>query len=337
MWHYDIEMSDIDIDINELLDLLSAHKISFIKVLLRNNDLPVSGNKKDLRKRLLEACNKGDVKPEHVLSFVNQIEGWGNQHVFLYQSPSQKLVQTWRDETSVKDILRANRCLGLLNKDRPVLLPEKPTISTIIWQVNHVRIVWTLKRSWEERLEDKDTESENSQVIWKAYAKKHARGTLAFDWHLGSGEAMVMIQRLPSGTKYVEERDKLANMMSGLIDLSEFKPVRISKAIKQINDSRVARVRRSVLDTPAGGGASFRSSGMRKAVRDDPVLRQAEQAIAENSIGSHGNYYWLKDTGGNLERDFHVTLNAKDQRVGLFGDRLEREVRYVIGCIRSYC
>lgn len=329
--------SKTDIDINELVDLISAHKMFFIKELLRKNGVPVSGNKEDLCERLHRACGNGTVKPHDALSYLDQIEGWGNQHIFLYKSPSQRLAQTWRDKSKVEKILRSNRCLGLLNKNRPILLPEKPTISSIVWTPHHLRIVWTLKRSWEERLENKDEVSEDSQVIWKAYEKKHARGTLAFDWHLGSGEAMVMIQRLPSGTKYAEERDNVADMMSGLIKLNEFQAVRISKAIKKINESGVARVRKSVLSTPAGGGASFRSAGKNRAVRDDPLLRQAVQIVATQSIGNQGNYYWLQDSDGNLDRDFHITLNANDQRVGLFGERLESEVRYVVGCIRSYC
>ncbi len=324
-------------DTDDLLDLLFAHKLPFIKELLRAHEIPVSGSKPELREKLSREIGRGSLGQAAILSYLDQIEGWGNQHVFLYKSPNQQVQQTWRNETKVKEILRENRCLGLLNKDRPVLLPDKPTISRINWTPGHLRIVWTLKRTWEERLQSSDEESEDEKLIWRAYARKKARGTLAFDWHLGSGEAMVMIQRLPSGTKYEEERDMLTNMMSGLVDINDFQPVRLSQAIKAINESDEVRARKIVLDTPAGGGASFRSSGKGRSVADDPDLRQAEVTVAGNSIGNLGNYYWLKGDHGQLDRDFHVTLHAKDQRVGLFGERYEREVRYVIGRIRSYC
>ncbi len=88
-------------DADDLLDLLFAHKLQFIKELLRKHGVPVSGSKPDLRKKLSQEIGRGSLDQASILSYLDQIEGWGNQHVFLYKSSSQKAQQTWKNENKV--------------------------------------------------------------------------------------------------------------------------------------------------------------------------------------------------------------------------------------------
>ena len=52
--------------------------------------------------------------------------------------------------------------------------------------------------------------------------------------------------------------------------------------------------------------------------------------------GLLGNFYWLPARGG-LARELHSKLYASDQRVGIFGEHLEKDVRHVLVRIRRHC
>ena len=48
------------------------------------------------------------------------------------------------------------------------------------------------------------------------------------------------------------------------------------------------------------------------------------------------NLYWLS-VQDKPERELHTKLYASDQRIGIFGEHQERDVRYVLSRIRHYC
>ncbi|MCW5891422.1 MAG: SAP domain-containing protein [bacterium] len=74
-------------DVDQALELLFAHKLEFIREFLRDRELPVSGSKEELRERLRQAVVGDYVSVGEVLLYLDQIEGWGDQHLYLYTVP----------------------------------------------------------------------------------------------------------------------------------------------------------------------------------------------------------------------------------------------------------
>jgi hypothetical protein len=319
-----------------LLDCALAHKAENLRAFLEQVDLPRSGTKDVLRERLLAYLNQEPKNTVVLTEFLNRIEGWGNQHVYLYTAPSE-LSKRWRSGEYVEGLLRRNRVLSILNRPRPVVLPLSPTLSSIQWTPQRVRFIWNEKREWLERREDADTETVAVNLVFHAWERKDARGTLAFDWDLQSAEAMLMIQRLPSGTHYSRVRDEMVRWLSSFVDLSAFEVVRVSSAIKPILESGEVRERRTRWETTQGGKATFTSPGLDKDIRADATLRAMEAAGRGNIQGSMGNMYWLVRDGSTLDHEFHTFLHRKDQRLAIMGEKIEEEVRYVIGRIRAHC
>jgi hypothetical protein len=200
-----------------------------------------------------------------------------------------------------------------------------------------VRFIWNEKREWFERREDADVEAYEENLVFRAWKRKSARGTLAFDWDLQSGEAMLMIQRLPTGTEYAKIRDEMVKWLGPFVDLNAFDVVRVSPAIKGILESGEVRERRTRWETIQGGKATFTSPGLSKDIRADATLRKMEDAGSGAIQGSMGNMYWLPKDGSTLRQEFHSLLHRKDQRIGIMGEKIEEEVRYVIGRIRAHC
>lgn len=321
---------------SDLLDCVLAHNLEFARSFLKEHDLPKSGTAAELRERLEAFLAEDDENAEVLTSYLDRIEGWGRQQVYLYKS-KRGLSAKWKDEAKVRATLAKAEVEDLLNEARPILLPDERTLTSISWSKRRLRLVWTEARSWEERVEDEDYEAEEG-MYYRAYVSRHERGTLAFDWDLVSGDAMLMIQQLPRGTAYAEVRDELQTDMHPIIDLSDFSLVELQDAITSLNESAEVRVRQRALDTMGGSRVSMTSSSRGTGIREDPTLELVDEAIEDGVTGYLGNFYWLESQSkGNLSRDVHTTLYAKDHRVGVFGELPEKEVQYVLGRIRTHC
>jgi len=80
----------------------------------------------------------------------------------------------------------------------------------------------------------------------------------------------------------------------------------------------------------------FTSRGRKRdAFQDDPDLSASRNALRDTAAVL-GNFYW-QPVEGSLKREVHVKLYAQDQRVGVFGELDEVDVRYVLSRIRHHC
>jgi hypothetical protein len=315
-----------------VLDYLLSHKMAYTQELLRARGLAFSGTKARLRQRLEEYLGDGRVDALDLLRLLNRIEGWGNQHIYLYRA-SDQLIEPWLKEDSARKRLTELGLGHLFNRQLPLVLPMTAALSSVEWTPERLRFIWVERRQWEERASEEDMEGD--AVVWRAYRINVARGLVAFDWDLVSGHAMLMIQRLPRGTQYLPIRDRFERELEPIVGLSLFQPVRVSRAIQRIQASDEVRGRQLAYQTRRGGKATFTSAGRSRDTFADPDLARARQALESGVAGVLGNFYWLPAQGG-LTRELHSKLYASDQRVGIFGEHLEKDVRYVLFRIRHH-
>jgi hypothetical protein len=320
-------------EVKLVLDYLDSHKMAFMQEFLRARGLPFSGTKAKLRDRVEGYLDDGRVEAAELVQLLNEIEGWGNQHIYLYKG-SDQLIRPWLEEDSVKERLANLGAADLFNRRRPLVLPEEPTLSSVEWTPDRVRFVWVEKRQWEERVAEEDFEEEG--MVWRAYRIRVSRGLVAFDWDLVSGHAMLMIQRLPSGTKYRLVRDEFETKLEPAIGLSQFEQMRVSRAIQPVEASGEVRRRKLSYQARLGGKATFTSADQSSDTYADAAIARAGQLLREETTGWLGNFYWLSQEG-RLERDLHVQIYASDQRIGIFGEHKEQDARYVLSRIRHYC
>jgi hypothetical protein len=320
-------------EVKLVLDYLDSHKMAFMQEFLRARGLPFSGTKAKLRERVEGYLGDGRVEAAELVQLLNEIEGWGNQHIYLYKA-SDQLIKPWLKEDSARERLANLGASDLFNRRRPLLLAEGPTLSSVEWTPHRVRFVWIEKRQWEERAAEEDFEERG--IVWRAYRINVSRGLIAFDWDLVSGHAMLTIQRLPRGTKYHLIRAEFERKLEPAIGLSQFEQMRVSRAIHPIEASNEVRRRQLAYRTRYGGKATFTSADQSSDTFADVALERVGQALREGTTGWLGNFYWIP-IEGKPEREFHAKLYASDQRIGIFGEQKEQDVRHVLSRIRHYC
>lgn len=310
-----------------LLDLLLSHTREYVADLLRAKNIPHSGTKDELRQRLGENLESGNMTIEELITLLDQIEGNGNQHIYLHRC-SQGYLRKLKQENYVRHQLEEAGQGDLYNRNQPLLLPQQPTISSITHNDRWLRLKWVEKREWYELISD---QMENGLRV-KKYEPHITRGITIFRIDLVSGNAELMIQRLPRGTNYEEVRERYDQELGRMIDLDAFSLLDTGQAIGRIEDSGEVERRACNYITVAGGKAGFKSRSRGADYISDPSLKRARSALGTSIAGLLGNFYWLPCE--NLSRKIHTHIYLN--RVGIFGECTEQEVNYVLSRIRHF-
>lgn len=330
----------MDEDFDQVLDYLFASTKDPISGFLQSLQLPYSGNKDVLRERVVKAVRDGATTQGDIVDLLNHIEGWGNQHVYLYQTTVEQR-RPWRTEGRARQRLARIDAAELMNERLPVVLPEEPTLVSVGWSPEHVRFVWVEKRAYTQRREDLDrTEGELEEgleagaIIFKAFEGKVQRAITTFDWNLSNGHAALLIHQLQSGENYSAIRDNYESAIEEAVGVSNFRRVSIGRAIQPLVDSDETRNRQVEEATAIGGQARLTSGSRADDIIDDPGLVGAKAGLG-NTSAVMGNFYWLP-VEPNLQREIRTKLYATDQRVGIFKQCTETEVRHVLSRIRFF-
>lgn len=342
-------------EFNLLLEYLSAHKKEFLKDFLRERGLFHSYNKDELMQKVREYVEEDRLSFEELVELLNTIEGWGDQHIYLYDAPAP-LSARWRDPIEVRKILDDAGYDNLFNNSLPMVLPDDATLSSIQWSTSRVRFVWVDKRTWREHDETLDYTQQvppdrstffREEIEWRAYRVRTGRGLIAFDWDLISGDAMLLIQRIPRSrvNSYREVRDQFEGELRPFVDLSAFDRVRVSHAVRSLELSDETRRYQLKYLSDYRGQLTVTSPNSKTDVfTDDPVIERTRAALDDEETGESGatgllgRFYW-QPVPTQLTREIYTLIYGEDdddQRVGIYAEHLEGDVRYVLSRIRHY-
>ena len=127
--------------------IMRAQGNRFIKELLRRKkaELPerkirIGATKEDFEQNVLQAIGDGDLRLKDFDDWTEEVEGWGNQHVYLYAVPDGV-----RDQLTPAAVRQKAAAAGLDHVwDGSTLLefPEQPELTSISFNESVLRIVW---------------------------------------------------------------------------------------------------------------------------------------------------------------------------------------------------
>ena len=114
-------------EIPDLLNIIFNHRKAALQGFLRDRRQAFSGTQEKLRERVEGYLSDGSVRAEELVELLDRIEGWGNQHIYLYRAPDV-LIERWNSERKALAALKAHGKEHLLNRRRPLVLPANPQL-----------------------------------------------------------------------------------------------------------------------------------------------------------------------------------------------------------------
>jgi len=271
---------------------------------------------------------------EDLVSLLDQIEGFGNQHIYLFKIP-----ETWLEKLCdinwVKTVFEDHGLIDVYNQYKPLVLPEQPEVISINHSSDWLRIRWVTKREKLELMEErKEADEKKREILVKKFLIRKYRATTMFRVSLITGDAELLIHRLPQGFDYRREKNKYLRRLDEWFGWGVLRHLDLYPAISKIENSGEVRVRDVGVRTVRGSHIDIISPSRKHGIHDDPDAFSARRTI-RTGTGSKGNFYWLPDkTGGMLSREVH-TIIYRD-RVAFLGEYREEEINYVLGRIRHF-
>jgi hypothetical protein len=330
-----------------LIDFVLALRKSHIQDFLNQVELPKSGTKEDLRERLQDALDGGDLTYERLVDFLDSVSPWGKQHVFLYHGPGND-VQAWKDPDHVWGLLKQHRLGRLFNARLPLILPEKLTLSSVTHADGRLRVTAVEKRDYTERTpehdEEKETES-GDRITLKAYIHHLTRTLAAFEWDLNANVAMLQITQLQEDGDYEELAEQFTQLIKPWLDIKPFGAVDLRPVIRRLHEiekNGQAETRSHGIDYRSlqGRRVSARSPSARASVLGEAFIDDAMDSVRKNSVGHLGNFYWLAGVKSGpainpLTGEVHLIIVGAKSRVNFPTPNSEDVVRYVLHRMRA--
>lgn len=323
-----------DTEVVEIIDLLLAHKKEYIQEFLRENGFRFSGTKEDLRERLLNLYGRGKITREQILQQLDLIEGYGNQHVYLFRIPEHH-IERFRNRENVMRIFKDNNLEDVYNNYRALAFPDEPEVASITHNDDWLKIRWVVKKEKIQLLEERrEIDEQNREILTKKYVIRKYRGVTMFRLSLISGDAELLIYRLPQGSRYEQEKDRYLSYLTDWFNWGLLSNINLYPVISRIEDSDEVRTRNVGLRTAKGSHIEISSPSRTAGIENDPDAWNARQTI-RTGIGNRGNFYWLSEkSNGALSRKIHTIIYP--DRIAFFGECREEEVNYVLGRVRHY-
>lgn len=329
-------MSDINVDIGkidqrkQLVETILSHKKEHIDTFLSNRRLPYSYTKKTLKSKLIEGLDEEKFSEIDLIDLLDAIEEFGNQHIYLFNCNPDYL-ETLQDPSYIQGKLDENNLKNLYNNKHRIFIPNDVELSSVIHDDNTLKFKWVEKRIWkipldEDRIED-DKYIEVHQI-------NISRGVTTFRVDLVSGTTELMIQKLSMQPNYKDIKEDYLHKLSNFVETYSFQQTRLRRAIKFIEESNEVEKRQINFETISGGKVAFKSRDRGADYTNDPSLSSARNALGSNVSGSLGNFYWKPND--ILKRAIHTYIYSEDDRVGILGQCVEREVNYVLSRIRYF-
>lgn len=324
-------------DIQLIVSLLEqTTTIPIVQKFLKDNGLPHSGTWEDIyKKRVLPAVLDNKLTNRDLLSFLSEVEEYGNQHIFLYQCDEGLVDELMNKAATEKKLIDIGYSDALYNSNA-LSQPNDPEVSEIRWEEDgeDKRLIFKIKETRVFEVHDKDVR-ENG-VLTRLYNLVRKRVVTVATLHSNG----CLEIRIPSQTgSYLSEITRIFKLLK-IIPKASCSAISLTKAKKEIWENRVTlshsiRFSNSYLRNEHGIKITA-STGSKK---DDLALDAGAVSGLQGFLNHNGDYeginFWFKESTPLPSEDIHVILNGELNEFAIPANCSKSDYKYVLNEIKK--
>ena len=304
-----------------------------------NLQIDSTSTKEDIIGFILDDIRKNKAHKEHLYNFVNKVQEWGRQHIFLFRSkPDIRADFKKLSLDSIQKTLIEEKVKLKLNESIPLFMPEKngfELFKVTLDEGKKLSLVWAERRVVYSRYEDDDYIDKESGLEYRAWKSHQARGILVFDWNLLTGQMMIRVSQAENKSTYENGKRHILQSINTIfkIPTNSWTRLDIRKCIANIKDSGEVSTKKFNQETQSGGKQSLQSRDKKHGIEADRELSDASKAMKNKYASTYGNFFWKVDDDEGLEKEVHTTIDSKSNSLLVYGIQTEDSVRYILGRI----
>lgn len=341
--------------------IVVAQGNAFIKELLREKGIPIGATKPEFERNLLAAIDRGALGRQDIEDWLDEVEGWGDQHIYLYNVPRAiTRSPVWRSAVSVRERVEAAGLGDLWNASTSQAFPEEMTLTGVHLDDSALRLSWhRAADTWvREPARDRREEFEGDLYEFRAYRFRARRAVTRFVLRLGGADpatwvAAVFIPVAINSPEHEQILGRVDETLERLLELFDFDEVRrtqvvIANVIKNLDQARGAGsaggappVTTQATRLISGGSyVEFGSLSSTDDYRSATAVRRVRRSIRSpqlpDFVGSSGKLQFLAGQANGLGRDVKVQLFGEDKRIRIWRQLTAAEVWGILDVLRSF-
>lgn len=323
----------------------------FIKELLRDKGIRIGLNKETFENNLYKAIESGNLLLKDIETWLKSIEGWGNQHVYLFNLTS--VIRKNLTNQKIRYKVQRAGLDNLWNGDTVLAFPDKPTLTSISFKKQVLRLVWQECSPGWTPVPDKDFEEEDGIDLFKyhAYRKVEKRVITRFEAHLDKGLGGLFIARPIQDKEHdaaIREAKQIIGLLLDLQELenNEFDISVVSRNIDQqnvptnTNPNPEVKAQKSRLSS-GGAYVEFAAQSRDSAYWEERAIGDIRRAVRNNQLpdfqGRDGVFIFQEgNDADDLDRPLRIQLYGKSNRVRMWAQMDVDEVWKIITKLSSY-
>jgi hypothetical protein len=333
--------------------IIRAQGNRFIKELLRDKGIRIGVTKDDFERNLTAAIENGELGLADVDAWLKSVEGWGNQHVYLYNLSPRLL-----GELTAARLRRKAGAAGygeLWGAPTVLEFPEAPRLTSISFADSVLRVVWQESSPGWTPVPDRNYQEEEGldTFEFRAFRRVERRAITRFEARVEEGLAGLFISDPIQGEEHQQAVAEARRVIRTLMDLDELDRGQVDISVVSRNlDQR---------NVPAGGGPSppvktqksrlasggayveFAASSRDKAYWEEPAIKDVRKSVRNQQLhafqGTGGVFVMQEGFGAGasrLRRPLRVQLYGKTDRVRLWAQMDTDEVWTILASLSTY-
>ena len=292
----------------------------YIKELLRDNGIKIGTTKADFASNIDDAIESGDLTQPMLEDWLSKIDGWGNQHVYLFSPPEIPF-------TDLSNKIAASPKTDLLGKEVSYDFPDNLTLTSIALSAARLSMTWHRGNGRWLRAKSKDRRRTISGDLYefRAYRERYDRSAVRFEWQTADPYCSIFIQ-LPNDKDV--HKDALKQVWQDLKDAGiadeALTKISLSEAFKNLTRHGNIEVRATRMMTHGG--------------HVDPVATLAEGGIKDVEAVRHVRTGVNDDEFTSADGTFNFTTDdiaGLTTSVKLQGYGSESRLRVWVQCERN--
>lgn len=327
-------MSDAEAERKQLKDavrpIILMQGNLFIKELLRKHKIQIGSNKADFAKNLMSAIDSGTLTRPMIEEWLGDVEGWGNQHIYLFRPPSIEPAQ-------LRDMIARSQFAALLDQPISYAFPDDLELSAVSLGNYQLSIAWHKGTGGWERTPARDFErvEEDSELYkYHAYRQRFDRSVVRFAWRFADPYCAVMIQQPIEGDAHGAVHALVHGDLSHIgIFAGAAERIPLSSAFKAmtLKPDFVVQSTRMMTD---GGYIDVVATLSKGGIADVEPLRQVRRGVDDRKFaGADGVFNFLQDQHKGLSRSVKVQGYGLESRIRVWVQCKREDVNLVLRAI----
>jgi hypothetical protein len=246
----------------------------YVKELLRKHKIPMGLTKADFLQHMSKAIDDDQLTQPMIEDWLAEVEGWGNQHAYLYEPPSIPLAD-------LATILQASTHAPLLASAASYDFPEELLLTGITLTSKSLSLVWHLGNFGWERAQDRDFQKEEDDDLYeyRAFRERADRSVVRFEWRFADPCSAILIQLPHTGALHSGAIGTVFDDLTeiGIID-APLTPRPLSEAVKKSTKDKKMVVQSTKMGAP-GGYVELAATAAGAGIEQIQGVRETRKAV----------------------------------------------------------